>query len=268
MLPSVYFVTIVETNNQIFQIHEIFMRRCHSDNIENEAPPGSSVNSRRVIQKFPRFNREPALIDSSIVLLSGMVERRSSVGSTADHCGVFVELHVPQHLKFTFISPVYFALYTDSERNELVDVIVISDGMHKAVIERSADLEILIGSQSFIFRTPEECKLWYVLVCDVKAASTGRLKELLDLKYGRAPRGYRTQFAELERSLTSLDSTHRGSPPRDRDDPSLLFDALSCIDYLSSRLEHCRCSNNVSLEMEDTVYETRAKISQLITNRS
>ena len=241
------------------------------DSQSNEGPITSGADSKLTGVCFawqsllPLFNRERALIDGNFVLLSGPTKLMNSIGDNDGYADVFLELHVPCRLRANFCSPIVLAVYDSPDRIELIEIIILSDGTHKAFSERTRALEFVLGTHSFRFRSPEECRLWFALMGDVKVASTARIKELTDSKDSTVPRGYRTQYAELRRSIPStLNKFHVGTRSASRKGSSVLSQALSCIDYLTSRLEHCRCSNNVSLDMEDSVYETRERISKLI----
>jgi hypothetical protein len=233
------------------------------------ASPGKHEEITQSARLCPCFNRELALMQEYMVLVSGSALYTVSTMKFSRNESVFMEAHVPRHGSVSFGQPILLALFSDKGRNELIEALILTDGVHKATIERVDDLTLATGDHCFTFRTPEECKLWHVITSDLKIASSKRLLELLDLNHDLAPRGYRTHFASLMRSLESatdrINTTHSSAK---QNSSSILVHALSCIDYLSSRIEHCQCSNNISLEMEDTVYETRSRLCELISRNS
>jgi len=247
-----------------------FDDECPEDHTDREIGSKPTGSSSSMPNQWPSFNREPASFENSLVLVSGPTQYMKSVEQNKEYMNAFLELHVPKRFRPSFAAPVFFAVYEDASRKELKEVIILSDGIHKALSERTRPLQLVIGIDSFLFRTSQECRLWFALIGDVKTASPTRFKELIDSKDSPAPRGYRTQFAELQRSTssTNVDHLERLHDVIPLHPSSILSAALSCMDYLSGRLEHCRCSNNVSLDMEDFVYETRAKITKLIEQAS
>ena len=256
------------TFSRIMRIQGESDLQSYTDAVPTEFSSLPRERQRTGSSSLPQFNREPALIDNNMVLISGFTKYIITGNENSEYLQVFVELHVPKGLRVHYICPIYLALYNKSDRNELIEVIIVSDGRHKVVSGRTNARTLAVGVHSFLFQSPLVCRLWYVLINDVKSATISRLNELLDLHDKRAPRGYRTHFAELECSLPSTNAPTHQTTAQVFKRPSILSEALSCIDYLSSRLEHCRCSNNVSLEMEDTVYDTRAKLSKLIAQSS
>jgi hypothetical protein len=129
---------------------------------------------------LPQFNREPALIDNNMVLISGVTKYMKTGNENSEYLQVFVELHVPRSLRVHFISPIYLAIYSNSNRNELIEVIIVKDGTHKVVSGRTNARTLAVGIHSFVFQSPLVCRLWYVLISDVKSATISRLNELLD----------------------------------------------------------------------------------------
>ena len=199
------------------------------------------------------------------VLSSGFVRYTFDDHEAVD---LLMELLVPMCASVSFAKPVYLALYALENQLVIIETVILTDGMNKASFDRVRSDAIMVGLHTLHFESDAECKIWHVLFTDVTAAQTRRFNELLDLKHPHAPRGYRTQFAELQGKLVQIHRPDR--PPASENAPSLpslLSEALACIDYLSTRLYNCRCSNNISLEMEDTVYETRSKLFKFVHNQ-
>ena len=212
-----------------------------------------------------RFNREPSVMNGYTVLSSGFVRYTFDDHESVD---LLMELLVPICASVSFAKPIYLALYASGNQWVLIATVILTDGTNKASFDRVSSDAIIVGLHTLHFESDAECKIWHVLITDVTSAQTRRLNELLDLKHPHAPRGYRTQFAELHGRVVQ---NHRPDRPPVSENvpsiPSLLSEALACIDYLSTRLYNCRCSNNISLEMEDTVYETRSKLFKFVHNQ-
>ena len=239
-----------------------------SKNTRNRPLVSYHVQRDHSTDEWPRFNREPSVMEEYMILVSGGSLYMETTLKQSQQAHIFIEVQIPRDGCVSFAHPVLLAVYNNHVREELILVIFLTDGVHKVAFERLDDLNLVSGIHSFTFRTPEECKLWFAVISDVKIASGNRLCELLDLKHAHAPRGYRTHFAAVLRSFEPVENREERTQSAISNSHSILNLALSCIDYLSSRLDRCQCSNNISLEMEDTVYETRSRLCELISRNS
>ena len=95
--------------------------------------------------------------------------------------------------------------------------------------------------------------MWSVAVEEIINSTPARFSELTDkTKNSDAPKGFRTQLNNIRSA--------RLKPSPD----SILSNALTVIDYLFGKAKSCRCSTEVDLELEDLVYDTRARILSVI----
>ena len=182
----------------------------------------------------------------------------------------YMELIVPSEYSRREGDPCSIHLYSDHLKSDLVTSITIGcPGNRARVIKglgQTGDSHlpattISVGDHALSFRNTHEADLWRVVIDDLMAASETRWRELTRGVQGEAPKGYRTHLSRLFADLMDTKVVPEVElledvPPQTR----LIQNSLTCIDYLSTRLNECKCLSTVDLKFQDLVYETRHQL--------
>ena len=168
---------------------------------------------------------------------------------TEDRPGIF-DLLVPQFTRQLIVQPICLVVYDCPARDELLESIIVGEPSNHATVTRQHGSDTLsINNLALSFQTKYETDIWCALINDLLSASPSRYDQLVSESI---PKGYRTHMKMIESSFSSEHCS------------DLNQKCLDSMRYLTNRLSNCRCSNNIDLEMEDTVFDTMSQLTALV----